>query len=81
MIADASTTFQDPTFLEALCIQIQVVGRDGGLAHVSALLRGKISTKVLSQAAPPRSTPIVTTGLRFSVFLNAEGVRRLRITG
>jgi hypothetical protein len=77
-LPDLSTTFRDPTFLEAWRIHIQVVRCDGRLARFSAL-RGKISAKPLSRQTPCQSMPIATTALPFIVRVGPGGAMELRI--
>jgi hypothetical protein len=60
-----------PTFLEDLCIHIQVVGCHGGLARFSALREDLGGPS--SRPTPRRRTPIATTGLPFSVHVGPEG--------
>ena len=42
-------------------------------------LRGRALLGLLSRPTPPRSTPITTTALRFTIGVDPGGARKLRI--
>jgi len=47
----------------------------------SRTARGRPRRQLLSLPTPCRSTPIATTALRFSIYLDTEGVRDVQVFG